>query len=727
MAQSRKVLADEAFEAEESNDPNMVALLRLRNIVRRCMLYSHDMADQIRADSQLVKLKPDTFSHAEELVSAEMREQFFLRFFVDRDAVTKLSNAVRASNVSLLEGPRGCGKTTVVLRVVSILKSENGQLGSFLESPDCVTTFHYLNLKAHVPQKTGSQTEPVATVCSRLFDLVRSYYLPTDNAGYRIESAVTRGWQQFVECSAPEFNAVRELRSNGLPLPDGLLESAYLEFGRRSGEDKLPLFLEFLNSFGHRVVVFVDNCDRHDLDLQEELFRKAIRLSESPNSALVTALALRDSTIRKLKASENTDTSVPSVVLDSDRRTTISATGKMLHDVMQKRFAFLMDFSKQEHSTLLDAFAASLKPYNMNGVSDYLGHCANALSSVKHQLSNIDLCEEFLTWHDGSIRSAAAHIDKVIALSVTREDPFFVNEVGELPVSQHERLRRVRTHVFRHLIFGDASFPDTPMTPNLLSVAPGRMVRYRMLRLIGQAGYGGIDYRAYLDLAMRLGCSPNAAFAALETFRNGCGFEGEGFVTVDVRPTQFKLDMSGEIRVMIRPSGEHLLNVLCTKVEYIFWMAMFTRHRVHSDFAVIRERRPIADVKIDSLRVQIATNFLYRYVTPLILAHYLVDQSGVGGPDKVEQAKVIWRADPRDRPEAIAAATFDDNLYGNECDILGKDGTPLSYIQRSLRNLAQFMSTSDSELLRNSKDAETVAALMQLLAEIEQEKFRLAP
>ena len=205
-------------------DSAPMAAHRIRNIVHEVLLYSHDLDEgRQRAHGPT----PRRWAELEVSVQTALREAFFDLLYVDRPMVDELYNALHTHRLTLMSGPRGSGKTTVLLAFDRRFCEQHGQGERFDRERDTAgASVHYINIRQfEAARKDPSVTDagPRLTVCAFIFGKLERFFFPTLHDLHteisESEQALRRRWVEWKtqEChthkklkAAPRISAGRD-------------------------------------------------------------------------------------------------------------------------------------------------------------------------------------------------------------------------------------------------------------------------------------------------------------------------------------------------------------------------------------------------------------------------------------------------------------------------------------------------------------------------------------
>jgi len=597
-----------------------------------------------------------------------LAERFFAELYVHRPEVDRLVEIAKTSPcLTVLSGPRGSGKSTIMMRTAHELADHLGQRDrlSLVDLP--ARSVHYVNLKRFGPTLRHGETEGAEPNYEKVFGVLYRSLIdqllddsdPTP-AVREAQKAFGSAWKSYRLRHSPVHHLLwEEARLRGLEVDmdpvqliqeDSELSRLAIEADRVLGDDepaRLEVLLGFLaEEYGHHCVFLIDNVDRFSRGLHLELAKRLQELTHS-GVDVSAVLSVRTSNLLGILDRPTGDATMVVVELPGELGALVAEKAHggdpVLRNVEQEGTGPGGGVGR-DHLT----FVSSVFNNRMNVLAKAVSRDPDGLSYRDEVLADelntagfssldgfLDLCREtvedldphdgaswlsthvlLLEWHNHSLRSALAHLFDVASCALTGQDPLLPRPKGlETQLDIHD----FRSLLWRHLVFGERRVPKEPQLLNVFSgdhLVPDtvRFQRLKVLQYLANADEP--CFRDLVNFFANLGIDRDSLEAQLQVCARSHGFESDGLVSLDLRDPGAPIEL--DTVVSLRPAGYLFVRRLAVSCEYLFWCAMLTVTDDWSRFPhhLCEEDLTEAVVLDDDFRAALATEYIEHFLIP---------------------------------------------------------------------------------------------------------------
>lgn len=636
---------------------------RLRNLMRETLLFRLDEYDPTPSHGY-----SDDHSAQLERLRHHVAARFFTDLYVHRPEADRLVEIAKASPcLTILSGPRGSGKSTIMLHAEHELRTHLGQEGPLRLGALPAQSVHYLNLKrfgSTIRWNDEVEDEPsYQRVFGVLYQsLINELLDDYDQSPEATEArrSFGREWRSYRLRNSPVHRPIwQEVRLRAIELgldpvkmidDDPELSRAVLDADRaliRNEAASLEVLLRFLaEEYGHHCIFLIDNVDRFSRSLHIAL---AERLQELTHSGvdLSVVLSVRTANLDGILDRPNRDATLVVVELPSEilqqaaerpdapdgkgpagggpdgegKSASIDGHLRFVSAVFEHRLSLLSDFVERDPEGLVYRDEVLIDELNAAGFSSlegFLDLCRNTAEDLDPQDGTVWLPTHamLLEWHNHSLRSALAQLFDVASCALTGQDPLLPRPRGlDTQLDVHD----FRSLLWRHLIFGERRVPNAPQLLNVFigdhaSADPLWFQRLKVLQFLANAG--APRFREMVDFFGDLGIDQDSLDIHLRLLTASHGFESEGLTSIETR--DLDTPIASDAAVWLRPAGRFFISRLVVSCEYLFWCAMGTPAAEWSQYPRRWSGEVITEdlVLDDGFRAEVAAEYLEHFLIP---------------------------------------------------------------------------------------------------------------
>ena len=596
------------------------ALRQFRNAVATCLLYGAEPPPMEMADEYT------TMAWLNDLLARD----FNTHIFVPRPVIHDIASLVRIPRLLIVMGHIGCGKSTALRKIRDDFPSvENVSL-------------HYIDLSRYFDEIEPSGIHGYLTVAGILYEVLRKAHIVP------AETALRLSWTVHRIRNHPHYRRLVERAEEDGEISDDqwltLIESPPFKTIRdREFEPNIPpaeltdlkLLLEFLTKrLGRHLILILDNIDRYSLKVQAEVIHNSIDFANVLSPLLTPVVAVRSANFGRLVSEGEWDYIflVRRIRTYSEIRP-VDTDAATLHAFLSRRIEYLLSLSPDQlfGGMPLAGLATVL---GFKSAADMVGRHMDVMRHLMKDLVHLDIARILAQWHNESLRNTAMQMFNILNSFLMSSDPLFTYRDAvrattarstDFESDRKLQTRRVRTAVYRHLVFGTRRPPAEPHTINMFTTAnslsetrPLYFLHLKVLQHLLMAKRSSVPYGHLLSDFARLGVSRDTLFRALEKLRRSRGYDNTGYLYIDRGDEHIGADMDPRSLVEILPSGRYLVEHLAISCEYLFWMALYTP----VGGRLFEGSLDVAAIQSDGVRARVAAAFVHDYLLPRFVEEY---------------------------------------------------------------------------------------------------------
>ena len=561
--------------------------------------------------------------------------------YVDQKEFEEVLTLARKPGVVLLQGDRGGGKSTLILRLLrslaesyQVLDSPKGASGIAPSTPSDHVVI-YIDVSQHVHEmKEGEGRRPQVDVCHLLYRTARRRLLSS-------QRELASGWDSYCTRLCDEFEDVfDELDSQDIDLASekdvraalqtneelrGLIKSARKRFNRRTGTYRFGELVKYLSQEHKHLVVIVDNLDRCRIAVQNDVLNTLRDLTRFAERSLTAIPVLRRGNVERLGRHYHGDSVYWKKTI---KGVTITNSGSDFQQFLKRRLAYVSVADVQaeggEEAVIQLADDLRLSPEELlDAHSDlfawFVENMADGLST-----------KSFLSCHNHSLRGAAGGVFNFVNSYVLDRDPLYPYSqlvTAPWPPKRADpdqadlvRGRDLASAILRHQIFMGRRAPDAPALPLVFGVEGNRprsdipnlaiAVLSRLRTLADKNDGAHTTWGALRADFESFNVEPYELADLLRILDTRINYEPAGLLEVDIRRDALGYNMPTETVILLLPAGKEFLDRIAPSVEYLFWSAMYRRDG--AELAEMGRGSVLTPAMVldDTFRARAATNLL---------------------------------------------------------------------------------------------------------------------
>lgn len=610
-----------------------------------------------------------------------LRTNFFSAVAVERPEIQDVLELMKHQALIVLKGERGCGKTTGLLAIETLLSLDQEDNSDIVDRQFATKSVHYFNFKDHEkelsPPPDGGRRRKVCDVVLELIinDLRDLYHVTTLREAWsqhRVMAGGTEPHERIRGIAEAAFGTawveapLERIKELGL-LPEWA--RAELAFGEHDGTAKLRQLLEFFTAeLNHHVVLLIDNTDQYAAQLQADLINELRTLADQNPALLSPVIAVRPQTYHRAETEAEGDSvtffkAIHPIELSS-RDTTI------VKDYIKRRFAVVQ---------ILDDAASAYDEEEVALLARELGLPSSArlhqlhsdfLAAFFSEVGSEHVLKALIRCHNGSLRHVGMTLINLVNTIVLDRDPLFrygdnirrslkARDMVAAGAQLAQNDRVVRTFLYRYMIFFGRRPPREMVTTDLfkdkfprgsqsISFVDMRLLQYLALRSGRERATAGesetVEWGTIVADLGTVGIDESDLLGAIRRLTNPRQGENTGLVRADIRLEKLNREAPGRTtRIDILPSGNMVLDTLSLTCEYIFWSAMSDpdgSSYLPPSLATRDEILPV-DIQSEAVRAETAINYL---VDVILKAHIteLEDMRGGSARQRWDRYKELF-------------------------------------------------------------------------------------
>lgn len=533
-----------------------------------------------------------------EELQQRLREAFFERLYVHRPEIIEVYTFESRESIHFLLGPKGAGKTTLILKILQELKEDLNYILIYEDFDVDAVEFDSIPIE--------SQNELfIKRLSQRIFQKFKDIIKST---------GLINKWRIFEILNHPDYVGVREeiqISDNPTTIKEwekALRVEENVAKLRKAQVDAVTLpslAIDFLKKeTGKKTFFLLDNCDRLQFRMQMVFSRYALWLSDLESANVV--VALRSATFEDIK--RTTDRAYGSIgklvsvtkinrlktlafsetyekdLLEQAREVKLdTVVAPTLEELLKKRLNFLADSVKinensHEGIVSLEGFFRLYKK-NESG-SEYVTFVKEFFAALNSITAGV-VSEDIFDKCNHNIRELLSFYLKFITKTILCPEPTYSIENFLGPIKDNT-ITILRTYFYKYITCRGKIKPESDAILNIFNRGQSiiKMLDLKILTSIYNwkrvFGFRTPKFKKIFRMFQCFGVKRDDLMTRLGQLSRDGDDPDLGFLYLDTPNGSDPNELNDETLIELMPAGEFFLKRLSLSREYIFWQSLRT-------------------------------------------------------------------------------------------------------------------------------------------------------